>query len=54
MSRQNRARMWREVSEQVETLIIVGIALLVLVYGGGAMAQVMVGIGRMTLAVLLG
>ena len=45
---------WRYVSERVETAIVVGLAVLVLVYGGSAMAQVLSGIGSMTLAVLRG
>ncbi|MFJ6023409.1 hypothetical protein ACIQC9_02260 [Brevundimonas sp. NPDC092305] len=50
----NGRRASRYVSERIETVIVVGLALLVLVYGGSAMAQVLLGMGRMTLAVLRG
>lgn len=50
----NGRRARRYVSERIETVIVVGLALLVLVYGGGAMGQVLLGIGRMTLAILRG
>lgn len=45
---------WRYVIERIETVVVVSLALLVLVYGGGAMAQVAFGMCRMTLAVLRG